>query len=113
MMSDYSEPHSAVESSDLPKLRALIQEGIDLDEEEGGLSLLQHAIDVESQELLNFYTVEVEMTRMLLEAGADPLRPAGNRQMSARQMAVHTGHEAGVEVIDEWIRQHPERWPAQ
>jgi len=105
-MRNYTAGHDAIENSDLPKLREAVRMGADVEEEAGGLSLLQHAIDVESQELLNCNHLSADMTSFLLEAGADPLRPAGDIRISAQQMAVETGHWMATELIDEWIKNH-------
>ena len=105
-MSDYSAAHDAVEASDLPKLREAIRAGADLEEVDGGISLLQHAIDVESQGLLNANRLSAEMTALILDAGADPLRVVGWQKVSAQQMAVDTGHWMATELIDEWIKNH-------
>ena len=39
--------HLAVENEDLPRLRELLDGGVDVEEIDGGLTLLQHAVDVE------------------------------------------------------------------
>jgi hypothetical protein len=105
-MSGYSAAHDAVEAGDLAKLEEAIWAGADLEEEDGSLSLLQHAIDVESQCLMNANRLSADMTALLLDAGADPLRIAGWQKISAQQMAKHTCHWMATELIDEWIKNH-------
>lgn len=70
--------HDAVESGDLPRLRDLLDDGVDIDEVDGGLTLLQHAIDVEvDQHVQSGEPLLVDITAYLLARGADPGDGAG------------------------------------
>jgi hypothetical protein len=106
-MSDYNEASDAVEAGDVRRLVEAIRAGADLDEEDCGLSLLQHAIDVESQGLLNLNHLDADLTKVLLAYGADPLRPAGDVGISAKQMAHETGHWLASELFEEWAGRNP------
>lgn len=106
-MSDYSAAHDAVEAGDLQRLLEAIRAGADLEEEEGGISLLQHAIDVELAGHENRHELHVDMTALLLALGADPLRPAGVRTISAQQFATDNGHWLASLLIDAWVRSSP------
>jgi hypothetical protein len=66
--------HRAVENGDLPRLRELLDNGVDVEEIDGGVTLLQHAVDVE----LDGHTqtgarLHADVTAYLLARGADPL----------------------------------------
>lgn len=106
-MSDYSDAHDAVEAQDLEKLLEAIRAGADIEEIYGGISLLQHAIDVESCGYHNGQPLHVDMTALLLAMGADPLRPTGYDNMTAQQMALESGHWLASILIDTWARYGP------
>jgi hypothetical protein len=66
--------HIAVENEDLPRLRELLDTGVDVEEVDGGMTLLQRAVEVE----LDGHTqtgvpLHVDVTAYLLARGADPL----------------------------------------
>lgn len=94
--------HEAVENEDLPKLRELLDGGADIEEVDGGLTLLQHAIDIE----MDGHTqtgdpLHVDVTAYLLARGADPLRSAtGGGAGSALHMAKLGGHWLAVALIE-------------
>jgi hypothetical protein len=111
-MSDYWSPaHDAVEHGRLDELVSLLEAGADVEEIQGGLSLLQHAVDTEADDVAqNGGELSVELTAAVLAAGADPLRNTGTwRQETARDMAVEMGHTLAVELFDAWIRDHAQR----
>jgi hypothetical protein len=108
-MSDYRSPaHDAVEHGRLDELVDLLEAGADVEEMQDGLSLLEHAVDAEEDEVAqNGGELSVDLTAAVLAAGADPLRNTGGwRQESARDMAVRRGHALAVELFDAWIRDH-------
>jgi hypothetical protein len=97
--------HLAVENQDLPRLRELLDGGVDVEEVDGGLTLLQHAIDVE----LDGHTqsgepLHVDVTAYLLTRGADPLAtPVGASAGSALHMARVGGHWLAVSLIEAFL----------
>jgi hypothetical protein len=87
--------HDAVEHEDLPRLRELLDGGVDIEEVDGGQTLLQHAIDVE----IDGHTqtgepLHVDVTAYLLARGADP--GAGSALHHARLR----GHWLAVALIE-------------
>jgi hypothetical protein len=94
--------HLAVENEDLPRLRELLDGGVDVEEIDGGLTLLQHAVDVE----IDGHTqtgdpLHVDVTAYLLARGADPLAsPVGGRVGSALHMARLRGHWLAISLIE-------------
>ncbi|MFD7073255.1 ankyrin repeat domain-containing protein [Nocardioides sp. NPDC059952] len=94
--------HSAVENEDLPWLRTLLDAGVDVEESDGGMTLLQRAIDVE----LDGHTqsgepLHVDVTAYLLARGADPHRSTeGHGAGSAFHMARTGGHWLAVALIE-------------
>lgn len=94
--------HLAVENEDLPRLRELLDGGVDVEEIDGGLTLLQHAVDVE----IDAHTqagdpLHVDVTAYLLARGADPLAsPVGGGLGSALHMALLRGHWLAVSLIE-------------
>ncbi|MFB6720065.1 ankyrin repeat domain-containing protein [Kribbella sp. NPDC056345] len=97
--------HAAVEHEDLPALRELLDSGVDVGEVDGGLTLLQHAIDVE----LDGHTqtgepLHVDVTAYLLARGADPLAsPATDGGAWALHMAQVGGHWLAVSLIEAFV----------
>lgn len=109
--------HAAVENEDLPLLRELLDSGVDVGEVDGGLTLLQHAIDVE----LDGHTqtggpLHVDVTAYLLARGADPLTsPMAGGGVSALHMAQIGGHWLAVSLIEAFVERRTRRttqWPA-
>ena len=94
--------HLAVENEDLPRLRELLDGGVDVEEIDGALTLLQHAVDVE----IDGHTqtgdpLHVDVTAYLLARGADPLAsPIGGGVGSALQMARLRGHWLAISLIE-------------
>jgi uncharacterized protein len=103
-----SPAHHAVEMEDLEALRDLLDQGADINEEQGGFTLLHHAIDIE----IDGHTqtgdpLHVDMTAYLLARGADPRRRSeGGRGMSAEHMAFARNHWLANCLIEAWIRDH-------
>jgi hypothetical protein len=94
--------HLAVENEDLPRLRELLDGGVDVEEIDGGMTLLQHAVEVE----LDGHTqtgvpLHVDVTAYLLARGADPLAsPVGGGVGSASHMARVGGHWLAVSLME-------------
>lgn len=97
--------HEAVENEDLPRLRELLDGGVDVEEVDGGLTLLQHAIDVELDgHIQTGGPLHVDVTAYLLARGADPLAsPIGGGAASALQMAQLGGHWLAVSLIEAFV----------
>ncbi|ATY16642.1 ankyrin repeat domain-containing protein [Amycolatopsis sp. AA4] len=96
--------HIAVEMSDLPALRDLLDQGVDVDEECNGMTLLQHAIDVEGDgHVQTGNPLHVDLTAYLLARGADPLRRSNDfEQVTAEEMAERYGHWLALALFDAW-----------
>ncbi|MFD6163644.1 ankyrin repeat domain-containing protein [Oerskovia sp. NPDC060287] len=93
--------HEAVEHGDLLRLRDLLDGGVDVEEIEGGLTLLQHAIDVELDEhVQSGEPLQVNVTAYLLARGADPLASSLAPGGSALHMARLGGHWLAVALIE-------------
>jgi hypothetical protein len=98
--------HLAVENEDLLRLRELLDGGVDVEEVDGGLTLLQHAIDVE----LDGHTqtgepLHVDVTAYLLARGADPLStPVAGGSGSAFHMALVGGHWLAVSLFESFLK---------
>ncbi|WP_210728225.1 ankyrin repeat domain-containing protein [Cellulomonas septica] len=98
--------HDAVEHGDLPRLRTLLDDGADVEEVDGGLTLLQHAVDVE----IDAHTqtgepLHVDLTAYLLARGADPLAsPVPGGAGSALHTARLRGHWLAVAVMEPLVR---------
>lgn len=98
--------HLAVENEDLPALRDLIDGGVDVEEADGGLTLLQHAIDVEIDgHAQTGEPLHVDVTAYLLARGADPLASSSPSVGSALHMARLNGHWLAVAVIEAHLPQ--------
>lgn len=97
--------HAAVESEDLVLLRELLDSGVDVEEVDGGLTLLQHAIDVEVDgHTQTGEPLHVDVTAYLLARGADPLAsPLASGAGSALHMAQIAGHWLAVSLIDAFV----------
>ncbi|MDT3439084.1 MULTISPECIES: ankyrin repeat domain-containing protein [unclassified Pseudofrankia] len=108
MLDGLTPTHRAVEMEDLPALRDLLDAGADVHEERDGFTLLHRAIDMElDAHALTGEPLHVDMTAYLLARGADPRRRGeGGNGISARHMAVSSGHWLATCLIDEWIRTH-------
>lgn len=93
--------HEAVENEDLLRLRDLLDAGADIEEVDGGLTLLQHAIDVEVDgHTQTGEPLHVDVTAFLLARGADPMAsPSGDGAGSALHMARLSGHWLAVALI--------------
>jgi uncharacterized protein len=97
--------HEAVEMEDLPTLRELLRSGVDPNEEQRGLTLLHHAIDVEVQgHVQTGRLLHVDATALLLAMGADPLRRSGGGTgVTALHFAFVEGHWLAQELIEAWL----------
>ncbi|MFI5763964.1 ankyrin repeat domain-containing protein [Streptomyces sp. NPDC051563] len=98
--SPWTPAHQAVESSDHATLIRLLDEGADVDEVCCGMTLLEHAIDLEGDSALQSGTpVDSRLTVILLAYGADP-RPQPPGTMSAMDLADYYGHDIAYRLID-------------
>ncbi|TCC03974.1 ankyrin repeat domain-containing protein [Kribbella soli] len=96
--------HAAVESEDLPRLRELLDSGVDIEEVDGGLTLLQHAVDVEPDgHVQTGEPVHVDVTAYLLARGADPLKSHVDGGASALHMARVGGRWLPVSLIGAFL----------
>lgn len=95
--------HLAVENEDLPRLRELLDGGVDVEEIDGGLTLLQHAVALEVDgHTQTGMPLHVDVTAYLLARGADPLAssPVGGGVGSALHMARVGGHWLAVSLME-------------
>lgn len=93
--------HLAVENEDLPRLREFLDSGVDIEEIDGDMTLLQHAVDVE----LDGHTqtgapLHIDVTAYLLARGADPLATPVGGVGSALHLARVGGHWLAVSLIE-------------
>ncbi|MEU9032142.1 ankyrin repeat domain-containing protein [Streptomyces sp. NPDC048383] len=92
--------HQAVESSDHAELTRLLEEGADANEVCCGMTLLEHAIDLEGDSALQSGTpIDSRLTVILLAYGADP-RPQPPGSMCAVDLADHYGHDIAHRLIN-------------
>ncbi|MFG2985571.1 ankyrin repeat domain-containing protein [Streptomyces sp. NPDC048258] len=92
--------HQAVESSDYAELTRLLDEGADVNEVCCGMTLLEHAIDLEGDSALQSGTpIDSRLTVILLAYGAAP-RPHPPGRMSAVDLADYYGHDIAYRLID-------------
>lgn len=97
--------HEAVENEDLPRLCELLNGGVDIEEIDGGLTLLQHAIDIEIDgHAQTGEPLHVDMTAYLLARGADPLASPDGTAGSALHMAQLRGHWLAVTLIEAFVQ---------
>ncbi|MEJ8662225.1 ankyrin repeat domain-containing protein [Streptomyces sp. MS1.AVA.4] len=98
----WSAGHSAVEHEDLPKLRDLLDDGYDIEDDNGdGWTLLRHAIDTEIDgHIQSGEPLHIDVTAFLLARGADPLRST-NGVLPADE-ADSRGHWLAAELIRAW-----------
>lgn len=95
--------HDAVEREDLPRLRALLDAGHDIEDDNGhGWTLLHHAIDAEHRNHLQTgQPLHASLTAFLLACGADPQhRYNGSLPL---EEAEKCGHWLAAEIIRSWI----------
>jgi hypothetical protein len=104
-----SPAHLAVEHEDLPALRAVLDSGADVHEEEGALTLLHHAVDVEVDgHNQTGEPLHVDVTAFLLARGADPLRRSGRGSgVSALELAFTMGHWLAHDLMTAWTARRP------
>jgi len=75
--------HVAIEQREVPRLRDLLDQGIDVHQEHAGFTLLCHAVVTEVCTVRAGEPPHADMTVFLLSRGADPHRgPRGPRRMS-------------------------------
>lgn len=96
--------HAMVEMEELDNLRKEIDAGIDVEVVHGGLSLLQHALDVEIAGIRAGNGPHVDVSALLLAAGADPFRKTGWQNQSALEMAEAEGHWLAAALFRAWGR---------
>ncbi|MEU8465106.1 hypothetical protein [Streptomyces sp. NPDC029003] len=91
--------HQAVESGDYAELIRLLDEGADVNEVCWGMTLLEHAIDLEGDSALQSGTpIDSRLTAILLAYGADP-RPQPPGRRSTMDLAGHYGHDIARRLI--------------
>ncbi|MFJ1869470.1 ankyrin repeat domain-containing protein [Streptomyces sp. NPDC088097] len=97
--SSWTAAHQAVESSDHATLTRLLEEGADVDEVCCGMTLLEHAIDLEGDSALQSgEPIDSRLTVILLAYGADP-RPQPTGRRSAVDLAESYGHDIAYRLI--------------
>lgn len=108
-MNGMSPAHQAVELGDVKALYDLLKSGSDIHEEDHGLTLLHHAIDVEvDSHIQSGQPLHVDVTALLLAMGADPRRRSGGGTgITAEHYAFTQGHWLASCLIDSWIQDHP------
>ena len=102
-MSIHDELHLAIETEDLDAIRDMIAAGVDIENLNGGTSVLRHALDVEIEGMRAGYALHVDMTVLVLAAGADPARPTGEPAESALETARRGEHWLAVELFEAWL----------
>lgn len=114
---DTSRAHDAVEMEDLVLLRSLLDAGVDVEATDLGMTLLQHAVDVEVDgHVQTGGPLHVDTTALLLARGADPLAPGPAGMGSALALARKSGHWLAVELFTSHLRRtgsSPERSSAE
>lgn len=102
--SPWTPAHQAVESSEHAELTRLLDEGADVNEVCCGMTLLEHAIDLEGDSALQSgIPIDSRLTVILLAYGADP-RPQPPGTMSALDLADYYGHD----IVHRLINRLPE-----
>ncbi|ATY15239.1 hypothetical protein CU254_36230 [Amycolatopsis sp. AA4] len=99
----WSAAHQAVELEDLPRLRALLDAGHDVEDDIGdGWTLLRHAIDAEVDgHIQSGEPLHVDVTAFLLARGADPSRR--HEGVSAVEEADSRGHWLAADLMRAWL----------
>lgn len=100
---DWTEAHNAVELGNLVRLRALLDAGNDVEDDDGnGWTLLRHAVDVEVDgHTQTGQPLHVDVTALLLARGADPLRSCNG--ITVVMEAEQRGHWLATELMRAWI----------
>jgi hypothetical protein len=101
--------HEAVELHELETLQRLIQSGeVDVNSEQGGTTLLLHAMELEllATELPG-HRLHADTTALLLALGADPRRAfSDGAGPSAEQYAFAHGHWLALTLFAAWCEGH-------
>ncbi len=101
--------HQAVENEDADVLAQMLAKGLDPDEVCHEMTLLAHAVDVESDGPLQQGTpMTVHLTELLLASGADPQLPGTDGQ-TPMNIALHYGHDKAVELLEQYIDGKPDK----
>lgn len=89
----------AIEVGDLEALRSALDAGADVNAVRDGLSLLQHALDIEvDTHVQTGQPLHVDATALLIARGADPFMvPPGG--ISAEHFAFQAGHWLAMEIF--------------
>lgn len=97
--------HGAVENEDLRALRDLLDGGGDVHAELEGVTLLHHAVGVESDgHARTGGSPHVDTTAYLLARGANPLRRSSTgRDGSAWELAIARDHWPACELFAAWL----------
>jgi hypothetical protein len=95
--------HQAVEMGEAAKLTRLLDSGVHPDEVWSGMTLLLHAIEVESDGAAQTgEPLDAACTAVLLAYGADPERRGPHGDVP-RLRAFHSGHGLAVRLIEAHI----------
>lgn len=102
--------HQAVADYDLPLLRALLDQGHDIESDDGnGQTLLRHAIEVEyTRHDRTGEPLHADISTFLLARGADP----HNRDLNGISCIAHAhylGHWLVHEILHAWTTRSPKR----
>ncbi|MET9261277.1 ankyrin repeat domain-containing protein [Amycolatopsis sp. NPDC004079] len=99
-----SPAHSAVEMGNVLALCSLLDEGVDVNEEWNGFTLLHHAVDREGDDhAQSGGPLHVDSTALLLARGADlSCRTKDFEQLTAEDIARSNGHWLAIELFSAW-----------
>ncbi|MFG2896571.1 ankyrin repeat domain-containing protein [Streptomyces zaomyceticus] len=92
--------HQAVESSDHATLTRLLDEGADVNEVCGGMTLLMHSIELEGDSALQSgRPIDSALTAIVLAYGADPAATLEGRP-DAYDLAEKYDHDMAIRLLD-------------
>jgi hypothetical protein len=95
--------HHAIQMRDVDVLGDLIAEGADVEVVHGSETPLMHAVHVESFDFSVKGVWHVDMTALILAAGADPARAVGDPPRTALETAEKGGHWMAVSILKGWM----------
>ena len=104
-----SPAHQAVADHDLARLRELLDDGHDMEDDNGdGWTLLRHAISTEADGHIQVgRPLQISLAAFLLARGADPCRPGPGKDMTIAEEAAACGHWLAAEIIRFSSRSQP------
>ncbi|MGW6968033.1 ankyrin repeat domain-containing protein [Streptomyces zaomyceticus] len=98
--------HQAVESSDHATLTRLLDEGTDVNEVCGGMTLLMHAIELEGDSALQSgRPIDSALTAIVLAYGGEPAATLEDRP-SAYELARRYNHDMAIRLLHRFTAQH-------